>query len=336
MKPDDVCLALWDDAGSLIDAHVSAVCVDDGGLQLSYVVAADCVNKLSVSMTACGVVVGPAVSVQSGYDACNDTNNVASYDVGVGVKTGMAVNADGSTMAISFARPLHQVHVFQLMPSFERVCVIGRKGTGPAKFDYPRRLCFTDAENILVCDRANNRVQQLTVAGEYLSSFAVQDPISLAAHGDLVAIGTLDGPIEIHSLATGELIRCFGSDGDGPGQIGDCATGLRFTHDRTCLLVAEFDNCRMALFTVDGVFAKHIGAGILDGWSDISFGTGSEIIVADYGNHRICVFSPDGDTLIKAWGLPGDAAGQFELPTALAISGSYLYVMDGSRVQVFE
>ena len=103
------------------------------------------------------------------------------------------------------------------------------------------------------------------------------------------------------------------------------------------MLVAECGNHRLSLLTVDGEFLKHIGAGILDnGPKDVSFGASGEIIVADYGNHRICVFSPDSDTLIKTWGSEGPAAGQFQYPHALAVSGSHLYVMDKTRVQVFQ
>ncbi len=185
----------------------------------------------------------------------------------------------------------------------------------------------------------NNRVQRLTVAGEYLNSLAVEDPISIAVHDDMVAVGTLDGSIEIHSLATGEYIRRFGSRGDDPGWIGGYASGIsiRFTPDGTCVLVAEHDNGRLSLFTVNGVFMKHIGAGLLaNGNKNVSFSACGEIIVADCDNHCICVFSPDGDTLIKTWGSQGTAAGQFYFPAALAISGSYLYVMDGSCVEVFE
>ena len=338
VKPDDVCLMLRDDAGSLIGTHVTFESFDDGSLQLAYVVAADCVNKLSVSVSLCGAVIGPVVMIQSGYDAINGTNHVASYDVGEHQKHCMAVNAVGSMMAVSIGDYLHKVHVFRLTPSFERVCVICRVGTGPAEFKSPWGLCYTDADTILVCDCKSNRVQQLTIAGANLSSFTVQSPLSLAVHGDMVAVGTTAGPIEIHSLATGKLIRYFGSRGDGPGQIGSFATGIRFTFDGTCLLVAEGCNRRLSLFTVDGVLVKHIGAGIISNWSDndVSFGAGGEIIVADCRNHRICVFSPDGDTLIKTWGSIGDAAGQFKFPTALAVSGSSLFVLDNTRVQVFE
>jgi DNA-binding beta-propeller fold protein YncE len=337
-------LMLRIDAGSLIDARVTVERVYNGGFQLVYVVAADCVSKLNVSVIACGVAIGPAATVKPGYDAINGTNHVASYDVGDNDTLGMAVNADGSMMAVSYGgifSPWQQIHVFRLTPSFERVCAIGREGTGPAEFDCPRRLCFTDDDTILVCDSGNNRVQQLTVVGEYLSSFTVRQPVSIAVQGDIVAVGTDDGLIKIHSLATCELIRRFGSDGDGPGQIGRYATGIRFTPDGTFLLVAESSSGHLSLFTVVGVFVKHIGAGVLHvhawgSYNDVSLGAGGEIIVADSRNHRICVFSPNGDTLINTWGSRGTADGQFEYPDALAVSGSYLFVMDKSRVQVFE
>ena len=338
MKPDDVCLMLRNDAGSLIDAQVTVEPADDGGLQLVYAVAVDCVNELSVSVVVCGVAFWPAVTVQLGYDAINGTNHVATYDVGdddTG-KYGMTVNADGSMMVVSY-QDMCEVHVFQLTPSFERVYVIGQEGIGSSEFKRPQRLCFTDDDTMLVCDRDNNRVQQLTVAGEYLSSFTVRRPISIAVHGDMVAVGTADGPIEIYSLATGELTRHFGSYGHGRGQIGGYATGIRFTPDGSCLLVADCSNRRLSLFTVVGMFKKHIGAGVFSDYDkDVSFSASGKIIVADTGKTRICVFSPDGDSIIKAWGSEGTAAGQFELPKALAVSGSYLFVMDDTRVQVFE
>ena len=96
VKPDDVCLMMRDDAGSLIDADATIERVADGGLQLAYVVTADCVTKVRVSVTICGVVVEPVVTVQSGYDAIDGINQVASYDVSVSRKYGMAVNATGS------------------------------------------------------------------------------------------------------------------------------------------------------------------------------------------------------------------------------------------------
>ena len=82
MKPDDACLMLRDDAGSLIDAHVTVERVDDGDSQLAFVLSADCVSSLSVSLTVCDVAVGPTAIVQSGYDAITGSNHFVSYDVG--------------------------------------------------------------------------------------------------------------------------------------------------------------------------------------------------------------------------------------------------------------
>ena len=339
VKPSDVRLMLRDDAGSLIDALVSVEHVTDGPFQLAYVVSTDWMRRVSVRVSVCKVAVGSAVIIRSEYDANNGTNPVASYDVGRASTSGMAVNAAGSMLAVSVGFTLQQVHVFRLTPTFERVCVIGRWGSGPAEFRLPRRLCFTDDDTIIVCDNTNNRVQQLTVAGEYLSSFIVGMPVSVAVHGDLVAVGTLDGhmKIHLHSLATGTLIRKFGSRGLGPGQIHCYASGIRFTPDGAGLLVAEHGNVQLSLFTSRGVFQKQICAGLLDnGPQDVSFGAGGEILVADSCNPRICVFSPAGDTLITTWGAYGTAAGEFLCPKGLAVSGSYFYVMDNTRVQVFE
>ena len=336
VKPDDVCLMLRNDAGTLIDAVVTVESVDDCGLQLAYVVATHCVNTISLSVSVYGVDIGPAMTVHSGYDAINGTNHVASYDVGTDAKYGKAVNANGNMLVVSYA-DLHQVHVFQLTPSFERVCVIGREGTGPGELQSPAQLCFTYDDTILVCDGGNNRVQQLTIAGEHLSSFDVRLPYSIAVHGDMVAVGTRDCPIEIHSLATGELIRCFELDVEGPGAMFEFATDIRYTLDGVYLLVAVFLRRQLSLFTVEGAFVKRTQICVSsDACDGVTIGSAGEIIVADSQFGRISVLSADGDSLIKTWGSQGSAAGQFQSPTSLAVSGSNLYVMDNNRVQVFQ
>jgi hypothetical protein len=92
----------------------------------------------------------------------------------------------------------------------------------------------------------------------------------------------------------------------------------------------------------DGGFVKHIGAGVVaDGNKDLQFAPNGELLVADCGNHRVCVFSADGDTLLRTWGTRGSADGEFEYPTALALMrliDSKLFVLDcgSGRVQMFE
>ena len=53
----------------------------------------------------------------------------------------------------------------------------------------------------------------------------------------------------------------------------------------------------------------------------------------------ICVYSPDGSTLLRQWGGErSDADGKVKSPWALAMCAGQLFVLDasGPRVQVFE
>ncbi len=62
-----------------------------------------------------------------------------------------------------------------------------------------------------------------------------------------------------------------------------------------------------------------------------------ELFVADYGEHRVCVFSADGDTLLRSWDAYGSGDDMFLAPSALALAGSKLFLRDSSarrRVQV--
>ncbi len=69
----------------------------------------------------------------------------------------------------------------------------------------------------------------------------------------------------------------------------------------------------------------------------IAIGEGGELYIADSGNHRIQVLSPDG-AFLRKWGEAGDGPGQFEKPIDVAIGpdGS-IYVADFGldRVQKF-
>ncbi len=334
VKPDDVRLMLKDSSGALIAAQVTVDRVADGGFHLAYTVAADCVSKLRVCVTVCDVVIGPTFTVKSGYDAMKGGRLVASYSVGH--MQGMSVNVDGNLLALSYVGP-HQIYVYQLLPSFERVHVIGigRRGSGPAEFNYPCGLCFAEGNTVVVCDRNNNRVQRLAVTtGEMLSTFPVQNPCSIAVFGDAVAVDTFYGSIEMHSLSTGELMRSFG-----PDQFGKRVTSLQFSPDGSRILVAEATRHTLLLFTTDGVLLNQIGADALSEGANlnaVAFGLDNNIIVADPTNSRIYVFSLSNGSLRRTLGSYGSAAGQFMFPKALAVSGSYLYVLDFDRVQVFE
>lgn len=163
--------------------------------------------------------------------------------------------------------------------------------------------------------------------------------IGLAASVDLIAVCTYFGQVHLFDVVSGDLVRSFSERGDAEGQLFGCL-GFRFTPDGSKLLIAEYNNKRLSLFSLTGELVRCIGAGgALKGPRDVDFAPNGDILVADADarNQHICVFSSDGSTLLRSFGVRGDGPGQFQAPGALAITRGELYVVDedSTRVQVF-
>jgi tripartite motif-containing protein 71 len=274
--------------------------------------------------------------------------HLQSYVFAYGFKYGLVVTPNARYLAVSYGEQ-HKLRVYRLETDDAATLLhtVGIHGNGPMQFNSPYKMCLTPAGNLLVCEWGNNRVQELTTKSclgeaepQHLRFIPVAGAWAISMHGDTLAVGTFSGDIQLLSYARGALIRSIGSRGSGPGQIGALCAGLRFTPDGQFIVAAEYSNKRLSMFRVsDGGFVKHIGAGVVaDGNNDVHFAPNGELLVTDYSNHRVCVFSAYGDTLLRTWGTQGSADGQFVSPTALALAGSKLFVLDQSsgRVQVFE
>ncbi len=257
----------------------------------------------------------------------------------------MVVSPDGRYMAVSYVNA-HKLRVYRIEAdgTLTLLHTFGSYGAWPKQFHYPANMCLAPNGNLLVCDYHNNRVQELTGLGEtesaHVRDLNVTKALSIAVHGDMVAVGTRDATVVLLSYSTGGIIRTFGTCGAGHGNIGTATQGLRFTLDGVYILVAEYDNKRLSKFRVpDGAFVDFYCEGqVSDGFKDVEIAPSGEVIVADYSAHRVCVFSAVGRTLLRTWGTEGTADGQFNCPTALALVGIKLFVLDSgsARVQVFE
>ena len=156
----------------------------------------------------------------------------------------MAVSPDGAWLAVP-CLDVNRILVYAATPPHALLRTIGSCGAGEGQLNGPCRMCFTPAGNLLVCDYYNNRVQELTLDGEHVRSFVVQNPYSLALCDDVLAVGTYSSPhIRLLSYPSGAALREFGPQGAGDGQIGSLATGMRFTRDGRFLVVAECRNQR--------------------------------------------------------------------------------------------
>jgi DNA-binding beta-propeller fold protein YncE len=175
------------------------------------------------------------------------------------------------------------------------------KGIGRGQFDSPTGIAVDGNGNILVADTGNGRIEKFSPTGTFLST--------------------------------------IGTKGAGHGQLRD-PNGIAIDRAGN-IYVAETGNHRVQKLAPDGTFiAKWKGPepGFY-GPRRIAIGPDGSIYVVDQGHNRIAKFSPDGQVL-SVWGSPGNADGQFNDPTSVAVdpATNKVYVADprNKRIQVFD
>jgi len=109
------------------------------------------------------------------------------------------------------------------------------------------------------------------------------------------------------------------------------------------ILVSEFENQRIQIFSHDGNYLGQFGkGGSGDGEFHFPYGIALDpdtqnILVADKKNHRVQIFDKNG-LYLNAFGGHGINVGQFQQPTAIVFnSHSEILVseLDGFRVQIY-
>jgi hypothetical protein len=120
-------------------------------------------------------------------------------------------------------------------------------------------------------------------------------PAGVCANRDVIAVSSsVTHLIYMFQRADGAPLRQFGGHGTGAGELrtpGD----LCFMKTRDHLAVAEADNYRVSVFTVHGMFVRHVGIGLLQSTLSVACSAFGELIVSDVA--RVYVFDADGGTL---------------------------------------
>ena len=129
-------------------------------------------------------------------------------------------------------------------------------------------------------------------------------------------------------------VRTFGERGQGEGQL-SCPRGIEVSANGQ-VFVAH-NHC-VNVFGEDGTFIRTIGQGKMRYPKDVLVHSSGLVYVADGSNHRIAVFSQEGE-LVHTFGSRGGGKGEFKYPRGVAVSTDdhHLYVSDedNHRVQVF-
>ena len=137
-------------------------------------------------------------------------------------------------------------------------------------------------------------------------------PRSIALIGDTLYVTNWNNHTVKMFSTDGKFIGGFGSKGNGTGQFsrpfGICTDG------KGRVLVADYGNNRIQIFTSKGVFIKSIGCSI--GPWNVAVDPEGNIHAALYSNSHIAIYSEDGN-LIDTYNLGGRLPG----PTAIYIDG---------------
>jgi tripartite motif-containing protein 71 len=175
------------------------------------------------------------------------------------------------------------------------------KGSAPGQFDSPRGIAVDHAGRIFIADTGNDRIQEFSAAGRFLSS--------------------------------------IGMKGAGFGQF-DQPDGIALDRASN-IYVAEAGNHRVQKLSSDGAYlAEWRGPepGFY-GPRKLALGPDESLYVVDQGRNRIVRLDLEGKVL-AAWGSKGKGGGQFDDPTSVAVDApsNTIYVADprNSRIQVFD
>jgi tripartite motif-containing protein 71 len=240
----------------------------------------------------------------------------------VSVSNGVAVTRDGSALLLTdFGFGSHAVHEIRLADGWRRA--VGYKGDGPLQFNGPRQLWIApDDEFVFVADCDNHRVQVLTPRLDFhgfVGVGALDHPAGVCANADVVVVSDQSNRVSVFSRRDGTLLRRFGSEGSGRGQL-HYPLGLCFMAGDRHVAVADCNNSRVSVFSVDtGEFIRDVGEGELLRPQGVACSAHDELIVADTEHDRVVVFGASG-AVLKTMGRD-DFGG-------VAIHGGAIYAVD--------
>ena len=228
-------------------------------------------------------------------------------------------------------------------------------GEGLGQLGRPMNLTISNDE-LYVADYWNDRIQVFSLAGKPLrmigrggsapGEFKSPGGVAVAANGDLYVADFYNQRIQ-HLDPEGHFIAQWGTT----GEVGIWAGEFNYPTDVALaadgsLYVADGYNDRIQVISAQGQYLRKWGGpfamnifGPFKGWfattTSVAVGPEGAVFVADFYNHRVQKFAPDG-TFLNAFGEEGSGPGQFNHAIAAAVAADGgLFVADfgNNRIQ---
>jgi DNA-binding beta-propeller fold protein YncE len=209
----------------------------------------------------------------------------------------VAVSRDGSTLLVADCDGgSDAIHEFRVADG-SRLRVVGSRGDGPLQFKKPHQVWVASDDLVFVADYYNHRVQVLTPRLDFHAFVGVSQlstPAGVCANADAIVVSE-PAPgahrVSVFNRCDGALLRRFGCDGSGDGQL-YIPLGLCFLPGDRHVAVADFGNRRVSVFSVDGAFVRHVGVDTLRRGRSVACSAFGELVATD--DDRVVVFSADG------------------------------------------
>ena len=135
-----------------------------------------------------------------------------------------------------------------------------------------------------------------------------------------------------------ELIRCFGTNGSGDGQLSYPEFIIKDGEGQ--LWITDFDNHRLCVFTADGKYQRSVVKPADKGKLNRPLGIACDsdyVYVSEFGGHCVSVFTVTGN-FVCSFGWRGGGEGEFVRPFGVSVDrDGFLYVCDRNnfRIQVY-
>lgn len=228
--------------------------------------------------------------------------------------------------------------------------VWGSHGVNDGELHRPRAIAIDGEDRVYIVD-FTARIQVYDRNGKHLG-ITWQTPdyrngrpsgLSITPDGNLLVSDSHYSCLRVYSLAGKQLRVIGGKEGTGPGEFGYISDAVQDADG--FFYVAEFGKVeRISKLDPAGKFLKCWGEtgrdpGQFAHIRALALGPDGNLYVADACNHRIQIFSRDGQ-LLRSWGREGQEEGRLAYPYDLAFSGGpdpCLYVVEfgNNRVQKF-
>ena len=264
----------------------------------------------------------------------------------------MAVDAARGVVIVSGWSGAQANHVFVYsLADGKLVRSFGGNGSDKGQFDwYDGGLCVTPRGTLLVAERYNSRVQEVSIDDgtwvRFLGKGVLDAPESVTCSKSVIGVAEYwRNRVTLLSWVDGSLLARCGSDDIGGGRLSS-PCGLQLLADGSGVVVADRGNDRLCIFSISSsgacAFVRSIPTGRYP-VDVVECDGGASFLCANYGDHTLYKVSVASGAVVP-FGRHGSGDGEFDGPTALATvpcgdsdSGVNVVVLEytNSRLQVF-